>query len=116
MAGHGRDPADKGEYGSFDGLYDESQEQVKSLIEGLGSTPADPDAQKIAGLYASFIDEGKLEELGIKLIASELAKIDAITDKKQIPALIARFNQLGISAPYTPEVHQDAPGPNQIRC
>jgi len=88
-------PADKGEYGSFD------------------STPADPDAQKIAMLYASFIDEGKLEELGIKPIAGELAKIDAITDKKQIPALIARFNQLGISEPYTPDVHQDARNPTK---
>jgi putative endopeptidase len=106
-------PADKGEYGSFDKLYDESQEQVKSLIEGLGSTSADPDAQKIAVLYASFLDEATLEALGIKPIAGELAEIDAITDKKQIPALIARFNQLGIGAPYTPDVHQDARDPSK---
>ncbi len=106
-------PADKAEYGSFDKLYDESQKQLKSAIEELGSTPADADAQKIAVLYASFLDEAKLEELGIKPIADELAEIDAITDKKQIPALIARFNQFGIGAPYVPGVHQDARDPTK---
>ena len=106
-------PADKAEYGSFDMLFDESQEQLKSLIEELGSAPADADAQKIAILYASFLDEAKLEELGAKPIAGELAKIDAIADKKQIPALIARFNQLGIGAPYESDVHQDARDPTK---
>jgi predicted metalloendopeptidase len=106
-------PADKAEYGSFDKLYDESQEQLKSVIEGLGSTPADADAQKIAVLYISFLDESKLEELGIKPIAGELSEIDAVTDKKQIPALIARFNQFGIGAPYVPGVHQDARDPTK---
>jgi putative endopeptidase len=30
-------PADKAEYGAFDMLFDESQEQLKSLIEALGN-------------------------------------------------------------------------------
>jgi predicted metalloendopeptidase len=101
-------PADKGSYGSFTKLDDDGDEQLKGIIEGLGDTPADADAQKIAALYASFLDEPKLEELGLKPIAGEFAQIDAIKDKKEIPALIAHFNQLDIGAPYQPQVHLDA--------
>jgi predicted metalloendopeptidase len=106
-------PADKGGYGSFDKLKDDSERQLKALIEELGDARADPDAQKIAALYASFLDEAKLEELGLKPIAREMAQIDAITDKKQIPALIAHFHRRGIEAPYAPTVHQDARDPTK---
>ncbi|MDB5985701.1 MAG: family peptidase [Nevskia sp.] len=101
-------PADKGVYGSFSKLDDDAQEQLKTLIEGLGNAPTDADAQKIDALYASFLDEPKLEELGLKPVAGELAKIDAIKDKKEIPALIAHLNQISVGAPYEPAVHLDA--------
>jgi putative endopeptidase len=106
-------PADKGRYGAFDKLGDDSTEELKSLIEGLGDAPRDPDAQKIAILYASFLGEGKLDELGLKPIAHELERIDAISERKQIAALIARFNQGGIGAPYALRIHQDARDPSK---
>src|SRR5271169_777247 len=52
-------PADKGYYGPWDMLIDETREQVRGIIEGLQKSvdTADPDQQKIADLYASFMDE-----------------------------------------------------------
>ncbi len=38
--------------------------------------PSDPDQQKIADLYASFMDEAALEALGLKPLAAEFARID----------------------------------------
>src|SRR4051812_30268631 len=104
-------PPDKGEYGSFTKLYDDSQEKLKSLIEGLGEAPADADAQRIGALYASFLDEARLEKLGVEPLASGFARIDAVKDKQEIPGLIAHFNQLDIGAPMSPQVHQDARNP-----
>ena len=106
-------PADRARYGVGEKLRDDVEEQLKSLIEGLGDAPTDSDAQKIAALYASFVDEAKLEELGTRPIAGELAKIEAIADKKQIAALIAHFNQFGFGSPYAPDVHQDARDPSK---
>jgi putative endopeptidase len=103
-------PADKGRYGAFDKLTDDAQDQLRGIVEGLlvSVDATDPDQRKIADLYASFIDEAALEQLRLKPLDAEFARIDAVTDAAQIPPLIAHFNRIGIAAPYTPRVHQDA--------
>ncbi len=103
-------PPDKGSYGSFNKLNDDTQDQLRSVIEGLQKSvdAGDPDQQKIADLYSSFMDEATLERLGSKPLNAEFAKIDALKSKTEIASLIAHFNQIGVTAPYTPVVHQDA--------
>jgi putative endopeptidase len=103
-------PADKGRYGSFDKLNDDSLESLHGLIEQLhsGVDAADPDQQKIVDLYASFMNEAALERLDIKPLAAEFARIAALKSKAQIPALIAHLNRIGGGAPYAAHVHQDA--------
>ena len=54
------------------------------------------------------MDEAALESTGLGPLDAEFAKIDRVKDKKEIPSLIAHFNQIGVPAPYTPQVHQDA--------
>jgi predicted metalloendopeptidase len=103
-------PADKGSYGAFVKLRDDTLEQLRCVIEGLPQSKdaAEPDSRKIIDLYASFIDEPSLEALDLQPLAAELAAIDAIESKSRIPALIAHFGRLGVGAPYQPQVHQDA--------
>ncbi len=103
-------PADKSRYGAFDKLRDDSQDQLRTLIEELQRSPRplDSDAQKIADLYSSFMDEATLERLDFQPLAGELARVDALRSKADIPALIAHFNLIGVPAPFDPEVHQDA--------
>ncbi|HEY6453553.1 MAG TPA: M13 family metallopeptidase [Steroidobacteraceae bacterium] len=103
-------PPDKGSYDQFNIVFDEVQLQLRGLVEGLQKSvdASDADQQKIADLYASFMDETALESLGLKPLAPEFARIDALLSKDQIPALIAHFNEIGVGAPYTPQVHLDA--------
>jgi putative endopeptidase len=104
-------PADKGSYGSFTYLYDVTQEQLRGIVDGLGGAGAgagDPDARKIADLYASFMDEARLETLGLKPLQGEFAAIDALADKSGIPALVAHLNRIGAGAPFVFSVNQDA--------
>jgi predicted metalloendopeptidase len=100
-------PADKGSYGSFTYLYDATQEQLRVIVDGLDGS-GDAEARKIADLYASFMDESRLEALGLKPLQTEFAAIDAISDKKEIPALIAHLNRIGAGAPYAFSINQDA--------
>nr|WP_304621709.1 M13-type metalloendopeptidase [Rugamonas sp. CCM 8940] len=103
-------PADKSSWGSFAKLRDDIQPQLRAIIEGAAnalSKAAGSDAQRIGDFYASFMDEARLEQLGLSPLNGELDKVAALSDKKQIPALIARFNQLGFGAPYGYGVHQD---------
>ena len=68
----------------------------------------DDEARKIADLYASFMDEARLETLGLKPLQGEFAAIEAISEKKAIPALIAHLNRIGAGAPYALSINQDA--------
>jgi putative endopeptidase len=103
-------PADRSRYGVFDKLGDDALDQLRGIVEGLsqGAAPADPERRKIADLYSTFMDEAALEQQGLQPLAAEFARIDAIRTKKQIPDLIAHFNQIGVTAPITPDVEQDA--------
>ncbi len=94
-------PADKGLYGAFIAVDDTTQDQLRSLVEGLDSAPAPTaDTRKLADLYASFMDEERLERLGATPLTASMAAIDALSSKSGIAALIARFNQSGADAPY----------------
>jgi putative endopeptidase len=103
-------PPDKGSYDAFVQLNDNAQDELHGIIAGLGQPggATDADQKKIADLYASFMDEATLAGLGLKPLQPEFARIAAITSKRQIPGLIAHLNRIGITAPYTPSVHQDA--------
>jgi len=103
-------PADKASWGSFAKLRDDIQPQLRAIIEGAANQPnkaAGSDAQRIGDFYASFMDEAKLEQLGVTPLKAEFDRIAAVGDKKQLPALIAHLNQIGVSAPYTFGIHQD---------
>lgn len=103
-------PADKAVWGAFSELRESTLPQLHGIIEKATatSTGENVEAKKIADLYTSYMDEAKLESLGITPLQADFAKIDAIKSKKEIAALIAEFNRAGISAPYVPYVHQDA--------
>jgi predicted metalloendopeptidase len=102
-------PADKARWGSFNKLADDALPQLRGIIEGLQAKKGlQGDEQKIAALYASYMNEAQLEKAGVKPLAGELSRIRGIKDKKALPALIAHFNQSGVPAPYGVYVSQDA--------
>jgi len=103
-------PVDKARYGSFDKLREDTELKLKAIIEDVAqSTDAAPgsEAQKIRDLYNSFMNEAKIEDAGTKPLEPLVARIDAVRDKDDVAALLARFNVLRIDAPFAPVVHQD---------
>ena len=71
-------PGDKASIGSFDELYDLSQEQLKELI-----TTAPANSQ-YGALYHSMMDEQRVEALGITPLKADLAKVAAIKSKAKL--------------------------------
>ena len=102
-------PADKGGYSSFTKLRDDAEAQSREIIEAAAKAQNAPgsEAQKIGDLYNSFMDEAKVEELGLAPLNAEFEAIDKIADKKELPALMIHLNTLGASTPIVPGVHQD---------
>jgi predicted metalloendopeptidase len=102
-------PADKSSWGSFAKLRDDTLPQLRGNIEtaAAGNPAKGTDAQRIGDYYASFMDEAKLEQLGITPLNGELAKIAALKDKSELPALLAHLGKIGVNVPYDFGIHQD---------
>ncbi|MDL2357940.1 MAG: M13-type metalloendopeptidase [Pseudomonadota bacterium] len=104
-------PADKASWGSFAKLHDDTQPQLRAIIEGAAKSPhqaAGTDAQRIGDFYASYMDEKKVDGLGLTPLNAELARVAALKDKAELPAMMAHLGQLGVGVPYDFGIHQDA--------
>jgi putative endopeptidase len=103
-------PADKASWGTFAKLDDDLRPQLRTIIEDAAKShaAAGTDAQRIGDFYASFMDEQKLETLGLTPLNAELAKVAAIKDKAELPAMMAHLGQIGVRVPYDFGIHQDA--------
>ncbi|KQO63816.1 M13 family metallopeptidase [Curtobacterium sp. Leaf261] len=90
-------PDDKARYGSFTILAEAAEEAVRDII--LRSQEADQgtEARKIGDVYASFMDETTLENVGSGPIDPLLGEIDSITDLGQVLTMAGRFERLGVS-------------------
>jgi predicted metalloendopeptidase len=112
-------PADKSAYGTGAMVFDKIQDQLHTLVDDVAagkSAVANVDTKKIGDLYSSFMDEAALDNLGVKPLDAQFAKIDALKDAKGIPALIAGLNRdvatvnaygLASNAPVGINIHQD---------
>lgn len=102
-------PSDRSSAGAFMDLREAVVPRLHAIIDGLAKAKnaSGSDAQKISDLYASFMDTKSIEAAGLKPLQADFAKIDALTDKKQIPALMAWLNRISVTAPYDIQVHQD---------
>jgi len=104
-------PADKASWGAFAKLRDDTQPQLRAIIEGAAKSAhkaAGSDAQRIGDFYASYMDEKKVNGLGLAPLNAELARIAAIQDKAELPAMMAHLGRLGVGVPYDFAIHQDA--------
>ena len=102
-------PADKSSWGSFQELQESTLPQLRGIIEKAAAAKAakGTDEQRIGDYYASFMDEARLEQLGLTPLRGELDKIAALKDKAELPALLARLGKIGVNVPYDFGIHQD---------
>jgi putative endopeptidase len=92
-------PADLTRIGGFIDLHLESEADVGDILREAsaaaadGSAPVGTDRQKIGDLFASFMDEDRVEALGAEPLTDDLAAIDALTDERQLAQLLGRFQR-----------------------
>ena len=84
-------PADKTRYGQFDVLRDQSESDVRSIIEELSKTAptAGSVQEKVVNFYNSWMDEAAIEAAGITPIQADLDAINAAKTKADIIKLMA---------------------------
>ena len=107
-------PADKSNYGAFTLLSDEAEKNLRVIVEeaAAANAAAGTDQQLIGDYYSSFMDEAKIEQLGMKPLQPELDRIAAISDRKQLLDYLARAQLLMIDNPIGAQVFADAKNPD----
>jgi predicted metalloendopeptidase len=102
-------PSDKSSWGSFMELRENTLPQLRGIIENVAKKGGakGTDEQRIGDFYASFMDEARLEQLGVTPLKGELDKIAAMKDKSELPAMLARLGKIGVGVPFDFGIHQD---------
>jgi putative endopeptidase len=101
-------PADRASISASAELFEKTQLQLRTLVDAAVREPGTSQARQVGELYASFMDEAAVEKAGLRPLMPELAAIDAVTQPRQLGALIATLQRLGASMPVSYYVGQDA--------
>jgi len=102
-------PTEYPAWGTFTQLRDNNLSAMRTILEAASkaSAPAGSNEQKIGDFYGSCMDATAIEAVGIKPIASDLASIDAVQDRKALDAEIARLQREGASVIFRFSSGQD---------
>ncbi|MGE0044058.1 MAG: M13 family metallopeptidase [Vicinamibacterales bacterium] len=109
-------PADKASYGTFDALFDKAQADLRAIVEEAAAAPDQApgsDAQKIGDFYKSFMDEARVEQLGLDPLRPELDAIDRIATREDLARYFARMFKLNLINPLVGFVDGDAKEPTR---
>ncbi|MFC1719833.1 M13 family metallopeptidase [Pseudomonadota bacterium] len=107
-------PADRAGDGVGLMVHEQSQENVKKIIEesAEGDFAKGTDEQKVGDLYSSYMDMETRNALGVKPLQAELAKIAALENYQDLAVYFAEANKLGINTPITLGQYVDFKNPN----
>jgi putative endopeptidase len=107
-------PADKSFISVSSALNDQSQEDVKVIIEAAssGDYSQGSDEQKVGDLYNSFLDMETRNARGLKPLAPEWARIDAIADHAELAVYLAAANKRGYDTPFALQQYVDFKNPD----
>lgn len=106
-------PDDQALYGSFHMLRDDSEFAVRDIIEEVAKDPSPGVAQQIGDLYASFMDEDRIEKLGATPLEPGLERIKSLSNYAEYFQMIGAFERAGVSGLWGSYVDNDAGNPER---
>jgi putative endopeptidase len=93
-------PEDRARHGTFNLLADAAELHLREIVED--------DTGKVGDLFASFMDGGRIEALGLTNLAGDLAEIDAVADVGGLLRLLGRLQRESVGGAFAPFVNTDA--------
>lgn len=100
-------PPDKVSYGVQQLMIDQVRFRQRSIAEAA-IADRDPEARKVGALYASFMDERRIQSAGLAPLRAELTRIERIADRRDLARALGRLDRLGMTVPISTYVAPDA--------
>ncbi|MDP9821257.1 M13 family metallopeptidase [Nocardioides massiliensis] len=106
-------PSDRSSWGPFVMLADAAEQHVRTIIEECAGSGGDGGSEgdvrrKIGDLFASFMDEDRIEELGAEPILPLLAEVEKLGDLRELAAYLGRHERTGGSGLFGTYIDTDA--------
>ncbi|NYF09211.1 putative endopeptidase [Leifsonia sp. AK011] len=106
-------PSDKARYGSFYLLAEEAEKAVRDIIVESQSAEPGTEARKVGDLYASFMDEARIQALGAQPIAELLETAAAASTIDEVLATLGRLERGGAPGLFAAFVDNDPGQPDR---
>ena len=106
-------PSDKARYGSFYLLAEEAEKAVREIIEEATDAEPGTEERKFGDVYASFMDEKRIEQLGARPLRPLLDEVEAIASVDAFLATAGRFERRGTSGFFQVFIDNDPGDPER---
>ncbi|MFJ8895400.1 M13 family metallopeptidase [Leifsonia sp. NPDC102414] len=106
-------PGDKARWGSFMILAEEAEAAVREIIEAAQNAQEGTEERKFGDLFASFMDEDRIEALGVTPIESQLAFASAADSIPSLLETIGKLERHGLAGFYQLFVDNDPGNPER---
>jgi predicted metalloendopeptidase len=110
-------PADKARWGTFDVLGEQSQKDIRALVEEVSkaeSVKPGSATQKIRDFYNTYMDEAAATAVGLESIRENLDTIAAIDNMDDVYRAFAQLGVYGVNSPVGIGIFSDMKDPDTI--
>ncbi|MFN3584035.1 M13 family metallopeptidase [Phenylobacterium sp.] len=105
-------PGDRSSYGAFNALDELSKDRMRAVVDKAAANPAATGAEaQVGALYRSFMDEARVNALGARPLAADLAAVKAAKDRRDIARLMGETAKGFGSSVFSVQVYDDAKDP-----
>jgi putative endopeptidase len=106
-------PDDKARWGSFSLLAEEAEKAVHDIIVEAQSADPGSEERKFGDLYASFMDEERVEQLEATPLSADLAAVDEVTSIPGFLSTLGRLERGGVAGAFKLYVDNDPGNPER---
>lgn len=109
-------PADKSSYGLFNVLYDDTQEDLKTLIQESANTQAEQgtNTQKLGDMYNSYMNVELANEKGMTPLQPLLQSISDVENMQQLSKVFGELLVVGVGGAFNFYTSPDAKDPEVV--
>ena len=100
-------PADHSAWGPDEQLTELTAQRTAQLIRAAASAATGSEARKISDYYTSFMDEARIEQLGLTPLAEDLKRIDGIRDRTDLARALGEMLRADVDVLNATHLHTD---------
>ncbi len=100
-------PPDRSSYGVDAMMTERSLLEQRDLIEET-QVSTDVEERKLSDLYSSYMNEARVERLGVRPLHAELELVARLNRTGDIGALMAHLDRIGIASPIATYIRPDS--------